>query len=103
MVKKNQPINLVKYDKQKFTWPSPCPYILVPICNGFEWYWDAYFELNHKWETLKFRIPTKYHLFYWYDAQVFKYSVSDDIVYIKVSQSDNSIKRGLGFYKIVKK
>lgn len=96
-------LKMAKYDKQRFEWPSSCPYIRLPICDWFKWYWEGYFELAHKWETIKFRLPTEYSLRKWYNPQVFIITLDSDNVYLKVSASSNAVVRDFGYYKVATK
>lgn len=104
---KGKPINITKYHRKRFEWPSPCPYIGIPICNGWLWYGNAFFEVKHKDETLKFYLDTNYKVLKGYNGQVYKLSLPEkadsQVAFINVNSSTNLIERSLGWYVILPK
>lgn len=104
---KGKPVNIVKYHKLKFEWPRPCPYIGIPICNGWMWSGFAFFEVEHRGEKLKFHLDTQYRIFNGYDGQVYKLNLPEKmnskIAFINVNQSTNLTNRSLGWYVILPK
>lgn len=104
---KGEPINIVKYHKRRFEWPHACPYISLPICNGWMWYGNAFFEVEHKNEILKFHLDTQYNLFSGYDGQVYKLSLPEKmnskITFLNVNMSSNATNRSSGWYVILPK
>lgn len=102
-----EPVNIVQYHKRRFEWPSACPYIGIPICNGWMWYGIAFFQVEHKGEFLNFHLDTQYALFDGYDGQVYKLSLPENmnskIAFINVNQSSNATDRPTGWYVILPK
>lgn len=104
---KGEPVNIVQYHKRRFEWPSACPYIGIPICNGWMWSGYAFFEVEHHGEFLKFHLDTQYALFDGYDGQVYKVSLPKEwdsqVAFINVNRSSNVVGRSTGWYMIVPK
>jgi len=102
-----EPVNIVRYHKIKFEWPHACPYIGIPICNGWMWYGNAFFEVEHKNEILKFHLDTQYSLFDGYDGQVYKLNLPEEmnsqVAFLNVNMSSNSTNRSSGWYVILPK
>lgn len=104
---KDEPVNIVNYHKRRFEWPSACPYIGIPICNGWMWYGNAFFEVEHKGEVFKFHLDTQYHLMNGYDGQVYKLSLPSEmnsqVAFLNVNSSSTAVSRSSGWYVIVPK
>lgn len=104
---KGEPVNIVKYHKISFEWPGECPYIGLPICNGWMWYGNAFFEVEHKNEILKFHLDTQYNLLRGYDGQVYKLSLPEkmnsQVAFLNVNMSSGATSRSSGWYVILPK
>lgn len=104
---KGAPVHIVKYHKISFEWPRECPYIGIPICNGWKWYGNAFFEVAHKNEILKFHLDTPYHLFNGYDGQVYKLSLPEtmnsQVAFLNVNMPASETNLFTGWYVILPK
>ena len=104
---RGQPINIVNYHKKRFEWPQPCPYVGIPLCGGLMWYGNAFFEVAHNGEKLKFHLDTNQLLFNGYNGQIFKLSLPETtntkIAFLNVNMSSNDTSRSLGWYVILPK
>lgn len=104
---KGAPINITKYHKKRFEWPSSCPYTNIPICNGWKWSGNAFFEVEHNGEKLKFNLDTEYNIFTGYNGQVYKLSLPETmnskVSFLNVNMSSNNTSRTSGWYVILPK